>query len=332
MPCSPLPSCSTAACRPSWSGPGTTCRPRCGRPGCCATTPTRCGRPTRPSSRRARGRDDRELPGLLRGVRRGRPAPRRGRRPARAVGGAGRAGPRRRGRWLGGRLRRALRRGAGRRLGVHRRVRPGARRRRAARLPPPPARGARRGRPGRAGVRDPAGRRRGGGPARRARGPRGAGLAVADDGDRRRTGACAPGSASPPRRCSRWPGASTPSSRSGSTAPSPAGSPRPSRLAARASGKPVVVYPNSGEAWDAAGRRWTGAPDLAPADVRAWVGGGRTAGRRLLPGRAAAGRRGSLLRSVLVDGAQQPQDLLGRATPRAAGRPARGRRRPAPPG
>src|SRR3954452_9376911 len=29
---------------------------------------------------------------------------------------------------------------------------------------------------------------------------------------------------------------------------------------AAASGKPVVVYPNSGEGWDAAGRRWTGAP------------------------------------------------------------------------
>ena len=51
-------------------------------------------------------------------------------------------------------------------------------------------------------------------------------------------------------------------------------------LAARASGKPVVVYPNSGESWDAAARRWTGAPDLAPADVQGWV----AAGARLVGG------------------------------------------------
>ena len=45
-------------------------------------------------------------------------------------------------------------------------------------------------------------------------------------------------------------------------------------LAACASGKPVVGYPNSGESWDSAARRWTGAPDLAAADVRAWVATG----------------------------------------------------------
>jgi homocysteine S-methyltransferase len=44
--------------------------------------------------------------------------------------------------------------------------------------------------------------------------------------------------------------------------------------AARTSGRPVVVYPNSGECWDADGRRWTGEPGLADDAVRAWLDGG----------------------------------------------------------
>jgi homocysteine S-methyltransferase len=51
-------------------------------------------------------------------------------------------------------------------------------------------------------------------------------------------------------------------------------------LAADVTGKPVVVYPNSGEVWDAAARRWTGRASLAPEDVRSWVG----AGAKLLGG------------------------------------------------
>ncbi len=43
---------------------------------------------------------------------------------------------------------------------------------------------------------------------------------------------------------------------------------------ARASGRPVVVYPNSGERWDAAARAWAGDPRLSPADVQRWVDGG----------------------------------------------------------
>lgn len=50
--------------------------------------------------------------------------------------------------------------------------------------------------------------------------------------------------------------------------------------AAASSGKPVVVYPNSGEGWDAVGRRWTGSPGFAPNDVPAWV----EAGARLVGG------------------------------------------------
>ena len=42
-------------------------------------------------------------------------------------------------------------------------------------------------------------------------------------------------------------------------------------LAARASGKPVVVYPNSGEGWDAGRRRWAGEGSFAPEAVRGWL-------------------------------------------------------------
>jgi homocysteine S-methyltransferase len=48
----------------------------------------------------------------------------------------------------------------------------------------------------------------------------------------------------------------------------------PAVRAAAAAGKPVVVYPNSGERWDAAGRRWTGPGTFDPGDVRAWVDAG----------------------------------------------------------
>lgn len=62
----------------------------------------------------------------------------------------------------------------------------------------------------------------------------------------------------------------------------------PSIAAAAATGKPVVVYPNSGETWDAAGRRWTGAPGLAPAEVSGWV----DAGARLVGGCCRVGPAG----------------------------------------
>jgi homocysteine S-methyltransferase len=45
----------------------------------------------------------------------------------------------------------------------------------------------------------------------------------------------------------------------------------PSVSAAAATGLPVVAYPNSGETWDAVGRRWTGSPAVAAADVAGWV-------------------------------------------------------------
>ena len=54
----------------------------------------------------------------------------------------------------------------------------------------------------------------------------------------------------------------------------------PTVAAAAAAGKPVVVYPNSGETWDAVGRRWTGPAGISPDDVPAWV----EAGARLVGG------------------------------------------------
>ncbi len=50
--------------------------------------------------------------------------------------------------------------------------------------------------------------------------------------------------------------------------------------AAATSGRPVVVYPNSGEGWDATARRWTGTGGVDPAAVPSWV----AAGARLVGG------------------------------------------------
>ncbi|MYX17220.1 homocysteine S-methyltransferase [Streptomyces sp. SID8374] len=52
------------------------------------------------------------------------------------------------------------------------------------------------------------------------------------------------------------------------------------RVAVEVTGKPAVVYPNSGEGWDAEGRGWTGAGTFDPGRVRAWTG----AGARLVGG------------------------------------------------
>jgi homocysteine S-methyltransferase len=44
--------------------------------------------------------------------------------------------------------------------------------------------------------------------------------------------------------------------------------------ARESTGKPVVVYPNSGERWDAAARAWIGPATYRPEDVRDWISGG----------------------------------------------------------
>jgi homocysteine S-methyltransferase len=41
--------------------------------------------------------------------------------------------------------------------------------------------------------------------------------------------------------------------------------------AARASGKPVVVYPNTGEEWDGSGRSWRGTGSSLAGQVGQWV-------------------------------------------------------------
>ncbi|MEU7580919.1 homocysteine S-methyltransferase [Streptomyces sp. NPDC041068] len=51
-------------------------------------------------------------------------------------------------------------------------------------------------------------------------------------------------------------------------------------LAARITGKPVVVYPNSGETWDAGARSWRGPTRFAAGQVAGW----RAAGARLIGG------------------------------------------------
>lgn len=47
-------------------------------------------------------------------------------------------------------------------------------------------------------------------------------------------------------------------------------------LAVGVSGKPAVVYPNSGETWDAAARRWVGEPAIGAAAVAHWIADGAT--------------------------------------------------------
>ena len=46
------------------------------------------------------------------------------------------------------------------------------------------------------------------------------------------------------------------------------------RSASEASGKPVVVYPNSGERWDPGARSWIGPATFHPKDVTDWISGG----------------------------------------------------------
>jgi homocysteine S-methyltransferase len=60
----------------------------------------------------------------------------------------------------------------------------------------------------------------------------------------------------------------------------PAGAEAAVRLAAEVSGKPVVVYPNSGELWDAKARSWYG----EPSDVAGLVPRLTAAGARLVGG------------------------------------------------
>jgi homocysteine S-methyltransferase len=66
----------------------------------------------------------------------------------------------------------------------------------------------------------------------------------------------------------------------------PAGASAAVGTAARASGKPVVVYPNSGETWLGAERRWTGSPGFSSKQVSSWL----ASGARLVGGCCRVGR------------------------------------------
>ena len=65
-------------------------------------------------------------------------------------------------------------------------------------------------------------------------------------------------------------------------------------------GKPVVVYPNSGERWNAGARRWEGSAAFSVADVRGWI----TAGARLVGGccRVGPAEIVALARAAAVSG------------------------------
>ncbi|MGR6973478.1 homocysteine S-methyltransferase [Streptomyces cynarae] len=58
--------------------------------------------------------------------------------------------------------------------------------------------------------------------------------------------------------------------------------------AARVTGKPVVVYPNSGESWDAEARAWDGRSTFTTSEVTGW----REAGARLIGGCCRVGPEG----------------------------------------
>ncbi|MET7494765.1 homocysteine S-methyltransferase [Streptomyces sp900116325] len=60
----------------------------------------------------------------------------------------------------------------------------------------------------------------------------------------------------------------------------PADADRAVETAAEVTGKPVLVYPNSGERWDAEGRAWKGGATFDPGRVRGW----QAAGARLVGG------------------------------------------------
>ncbi|MFE9022810.1 homocysteine S-methyltransferase [Streptomyces sp. NPDC007808] len=66
--------------------------------------------------------------------------------------------------------------------------------------------------------------------------------------------------------------------------------------AARVTGKPVVVYPNSGEAWNAEARAWDGRSSFATEQVRGW----RQSGARLIGGCCRVGPEaiGSIARTL----------------------------------
>ena len=84
-------------------------------------------------------------------------------------------------------------------------------------------------------------------------------------------------------------------------------------IAARVTGKPVVVYPNSGERWDATARQWNGTPLFSPELVQVW----RAAGATLIGGCCRVGPAGiSALAEAARSVAEPPARTVRSRSPR----------------
>ncbi|MGW5867743.1 homocysteine S-methyltransferase [Streptomyces sp. NPDC055239] len=75
------------------------------------------------------------------------------------------------------------------------------------------------------------------------------------------------------------------------------------RLAARITGKPVVVYPNSGETWDAGARAWRGPAHFSADRVVGW----RDAGARLIGGCCRVGPETITRVAAELSGSDRPE-------------------------
>lgn len=80
-------------------------------------------------------------------------------------------------------------------------------------------------------------------------------------------------------------------------------------IAGSITGKPVVAYPNSGEAWDAEARAWREDPSFDATLVRGWI----SAGARLIGGCCRVGPEAIAEVAEVVRGAAQGTDTSGRA-------------------
>jgi homocysteine S-methyltransferase len=78
-------------------------------------------------------------------------------------------------------------------------------------------------------------------------------------------------------------------------------------VAARASGKPVIAYPNSGEGWDARTRTWIGPSGSGAAFDEAAVQSWLTAGARMVGGccRVGPNEITAIARQLRIETAQE---------------------------
>jgi homocysteine S-methyltransferase len=92
-------------------------------------------------------------------------------------------------------------------------------------------------------------------------------------------------------------------------------------LAVRHSGKPAVVYPNSGERWDAEGRCWSGTSTFGPEHAAEWIAAGaRLVGGCCRVGPTAINRLAAAARGRTVpDPSTAPSTALSTAQPNRAG-------------